>query len=83
MSKTDPKSHSGKIAPPGLTLKEIAESILPLPDHETLSEEEKAGFDYILNRSKIWFESTPENKGKEYAMTPLYVGLLQSPEVAY
>ena len=81
-TRADPKSRQGKVAPPGLTLQEIAASVLPLPERESLSEKEREAFDYIVKRSKIWFESTPENKGQEYRMSPLYVGLLQTPEVA-
>ncbi|HJQ16977.1 MAG TPA: hypothetical protein VJ859_08245 [Allosphingosinicella sp.] len=82
MANVDPKARQGKVAPPGLTLEEIATSILPLPDRDALSEKEREAFDYIMKRSKVWFESTPENAGKEYRMSPLYVGFLQSPEVS-
>ena len=82
MAKLDPKSRQGQIAPPGLTLEEIASSVLPLPDRDSLSEKERESFDYIMNRSKNWFQSTPENVDKEYRMSPLYIGFLQSPEVS-
>ncbi|HKT75942.1 MAG TPA: hypothetical protein VJQ78_04355 [Sphingobium sp.] len=82
MANLDPKARQGQVAPPGLTLDEIAASVLPLPDRASLSEKERDAFDYIMKRSKTWFESTPENAGKDYRMSPLYIGFLQSPEVS-
>ena len=82
MTKLDPKSRQGQVAPPGLTLEEIANSVLPLPDRDSLNEKERDSFDYIMKRSKNWFQSTPENADKEYRMSPLYIGFLQSPEVS-
>ncbi|MDY0068111.1 MAG: hypothetical protein RBS02_17225 [Steroidobacteraceae bacterium] len=67
---------------PGLTMAEIEKSRLPLPDRESLDEEERAIFDELLARSKRFFESVPANAGQEYRLTPYFQGLLQSPRVA-
>lgn len=81
MSNT--KTQSGQRLVPGLTLAEIEKSDLPLPDRESLTDEEKAAFDHVLDRSKRWFRSTPSTKDDaEYRMSPFYQGLLQAPLVA-
>lgn len=67
---------------PGNTLEEIKKSRLPLPERESLDEEERAIFDELLARSKRFFESVPANAGQEYRLTPYFQGLLQSPRVA-
>jgi hypothetical protein len=67
---------------PGLTMAEIEKSRLPLPDRESLDDEERAIFDDVLARSKRFFESVPANAGQEYRLTPYFQGLLQSPRVA-
>lgn len=82
MAGLDPKARQGKVAPPGLTLEEIAASVLPLPDRDSMDKADREAFDYIMKRSKVWFESTPENANQEYRMSPLYVGFLQSPAVS-
>lgn len=77
------KTQSGKRLVPGLTLAEIEKSELPLPDRESLTAEEKAAFDYVMDRSKRWFRSTPSTDDEtEYRMSPFYQGLLQAPLVA-
>lgn len=67
---------------PGLTMAEIKKSRLPLPDRESLDDEEREIFDTLLARSKRFFESVPANAGQEYRLTPYFQGLLQSPRVA-
>ncbi len=67
---------------PGLTEDEIKKSRLPLPDRETLDDEEREIFDEVLARSKRFFASVPANAGQEYRLTPYFQGLLQSPRVA-
>lgn len=73
---------TGKDLLPGLTMAEIAKSRLPLPDRESLDDEEREIFDDVLARSKRFFESVPANAGQEYRLTPYFQGLLQSPRVA-
>lgn len=67
---------------PGLTMAEIAKSRLPLPERDSLDQEEREIFDDVLARSKRFFESVPANAGQEYRLTPYFQALLQSPRVA-
>lgn len=67
---------------PGLTEAELKKSRLPLPDRESLDDEEREAFDSVLDRSKRFFASVPANAGQEYRLTPYFQGLLQSPRVA-
>lgn len=67
---------------PGLTEEEVKNSNLPLPERDSLDEEERAIFDEVLDRSKRFFYSVPGNEGKPYLLTPYFNGLLQSPKVA-
>lgn len=67
---------------PGLTEEELKHSRLPLPDRDSLDEEEQEILDDILERSKRMFYSVPSNAGQPYRLTPYFNGLLQSPRVA-
>jgi len=57
---------------------------LPLPDRETLTDEEKSAFDYIIERDKRKFAGTPEvnRLGFDYAPNTLWTGMLQAPLLA-
>lgn len=65
---------------PGKTGDEIKESAFPLPDPQTLDDEERAAFEYVTQRSERFFNSFKD--GTEYRMTPLFQCLLQSPKLA-
>jgi len=67
---------------PGKSKEEIAASRLPLPDRDALNAEERAAFDYVMERSERFFNSVPSENGAEYRLTPLFQGLVQSPKVA-
>jgi len=65
---------------PGKTMDELSQSSFPLPDPETLDEEEREAFRRVAERSGRFFESFKD--GTEYRMTPLFQVLLQSPKLA-
>jgi len=67
---------------PGKSKEELAASKLPLPERETLDDEERAALDRQLERSQRFFNSIPSERGGEYRLTPLFQGLLQSPLLA-
>jgi len=69
-----------------LDREEVPEGIefLPLPEKDTLNEDEQRAFDYIIERDKRKFAGTPEvcDLGYEYQPNTLWTGLLQSPLLA-
>jgi len=78
MNNENPTAHML----PGKSKGEIAASRLPFPDRATLSTEEIEAFDYALARSERFFESIPSEYGAESRLTPLFQGIVQSPNVA-
>lgn len=67
---------------PGKSKTELATSKLPLPDRDSMTDEERVAFDYTMERSERFFNSIPADRGSEYRLTPLFQGLAQSPLLA-
>lgn len=76
----EPKTEH--VLPGAVSENKLSELDYPLPDRDSFSEEERAAYDYVLERSKRFFYSLPANQGKEYHITAYYRLLLQSPLAA-